>query len=133
MVLDTAPETAFDDLTRLAASLMRVPVALVSLVDTQRQWFKSRVGLQALQTPREVSFCAHAIQQPRQLFVAPDTLIDDRFRDNPLVTGEPRIRFYAGAPLLLSDGHAVGTPCAIDTVPRQPGERELDDLRFLAG
>lgn len=132
MVLDTAPETAFDDLTRLAATLLHVPIALVSLVDGQRQWFKSRVGMQALQTPREMSFCAHAIQQPDRLFVVPDTAVDDRFRHNPLVTGAPGIRFYAGAPLLLSDGHAVGTLCAIDTVPRQPGARELDDLHFLA-
>src|SRR5215469_18109412 len=104
-ILDTFPEQEFDDLARLAALICGTPIALVSFVDANRQWFKARVGLEAPETPRNVSFCAHAIAKA-ELLVIPDALKDERFRSNPLVTGEPHVRFYAGAPLVAQDGHA---------------------------
>ena len=116
-LLDTAPEPAFDDIARLAAHLCGAPIALVSLVETDRQWFKARVGLDVCQTGRDVSFCAHALGR-RGLFVVPDARMDPLFADNPLVTGEPHIRFYAGAPLITPEGHALGALCVIDRVPR---------------
>lgn len=130
-VLDTAPESAFDDLTLLAAQICDVPIALVSLVDADRQWLKSSVGLEAAETSRDVSFCAHAIHQS-ELFVVRDAREDERFATNPLVTGEPSIRFYAGAPLLTSAGHAIGTLCAIDRVPRELSGQQQEALRALA-
>ncbi|MEM1185417.1 MAG: ATP-binding protein [Planctomycetota bacterium] len=130
-VLDTDPESAFDDLTRLAARLLDVPIALVSLVDSDRQWFKSRVGLDAQQTPRSQAFCAYVVHAGEPL-VIPDATLDARVSDNPLVVDDPRIRFYAGYPLLLSSGEALGTLCAIDFVPRTPTQQQLDDLCSLA-
>jgi GAF domain-containing protein len=132
-LLDTDAEAAYDELTRLAASLFKAPIALVSLIDTDRQWFKSRVGLQASETPREHAFCAHAIQDPEQVMVVEDATRDARFAANPLVTGAPNIRFYAGAPLLSSSGHALGTLCVIDSEARQADPQKLETLRFLAG
>lgn len=117
-VLDTPAEPLLDDLTRLASQICQTPVALVSLVDSERQWFKSRVGLQAQQTPRDLAFCAHAILQPDQVFEVPDASLDSRFADNPLVTGEPHVRFYAGTPLTSVNHHAIGTLCVIDHVAR---------------
>jgi len=116
-VLDTFPEERFDRFTRLAARLFDVPIALVSLVDQDRQWFKSRQGLEASETSRKISFCGHAILKEGPL-VVPDSLRDGRFADNPLVLGEPGIRFYAGQPVHASDGSRVGTLCIIDNQPR---------------
>lgn len=130
-VLDTPPEERFDRVTRLAAALFRVPVALVSLVDLNRQWFKSKVGMDFEESPRDTSFCAHAVAA-RSLLVIPDALADDRFRDNPIVTGAPRVRFYAGTPLHLSDGHIVGTLCILDYRPRDFSAAERGLLADLA-
>ena len=133
-ILDTAPDPRFDRIARLAASLLDCPVALVSLVDERRQWFKARVGLDATETPREDAFCAHAILGDG-LMVVPDATADQRFADNPLVTGEPNIRFYAGAPLWVAEGMAVGTLCVIDRKPLvldEAGRRCLVDLAALA-
>lgn len=130
-ILDTPGETSLDRITRLVARMLDVPIALVSLVDENRQWFKSRIGLDAMQTPRELAFCAHAILQTTPL-VVPDAAADERFRDNLLVTGAPHIRFYAGVPIRTSKGFAVGTLCAIDERPRQMTEEELSILRDLA-
>ncbi|WP_161595920.1 ATP-binding protein [Flavisphingopyxis soli] len=116
-VLDTAPEQAFDDIARLAARLCGTPSAFVSLVDRDRQWFKARVGVDPSETPRNIAFCDHAIRGDAVMIV-PDTARDPRFADNPLVTGDPFVRFYAGAPIIDSDGHALGTVCVIDTQPR---------------
>jgi anti-sigma regulatory factor (Ser/Thr protein kinase) len=116
-ILDTDPEQAFDDLALLASQICGTPIALISLVDENRQWFKSHVGLEAKETSRSVSICAHAIQQ-RDLFIVPDAQEDPRYRDNALVRDEPRIRFYAGAPLMTRDGDALGTLCVIDRRPR---------------
>ncbi len=120
-ILDTPPEERFDRLTRLAKQLFDVPIAIVSLVDSDRQWFKSIQGLDASETSREVSFCGHAILQSK-LFIVEDAAGDPRFADNPLVTGAPDIRFYAGCPLTDANGYALGTLCLIDTEPRSLSE-----------
>lgn len=131
LVLDTPPEERFDSLTAYAAATFQVPIALVSLVDVNRQWFKSRCGLGAQETARDISFCGHAIGQP-DLFVIEDALRDERFADNPLVIGEPYIRFYAGAPLRLQDGTQPGTFCLIDRKRRRLDDWERQHLRDLA-
>lgn len=130
-ILDTGPEKAFDRITRIVAETIGVPIALVSLIDTDRQWFKSRYGLDAEQTPRDVAFCAHAILGD-QVFVIEDAHLDERFADNPLVTGDPSVRFYAGAPLITPDGHKLGTLCAIDRVPRKISNEHLQLIEDLA-
>ena len=130
-VLDTPPEWRFDDLAELAATCCETPIALVSLVDGTRQWFKARVGLDATETPREISFCGHVVHEASPLVVG-DTLEDERFADNPLVLGGPRIRFYAGEPVVV-DGEVMGTLCVIDTRPRALSELQGHQLRRLAG
>lgn len=130
-VLDTVPEAVFDDLVELASAVCDAPIALISLVDESRQWFKAKVGLSTNETSRDVSFCAHAIMQPG-LFIVPDATKDPRFADNPLVIAEPRIRFYAGAPLVTPDGHALGTLCVLDQRPRELSEAQRKALQVLA-
>ena len=133
-ILDTEPEQSFDDLTFLASQICGTPVALITLLDEERQWFKSRLGTSATETARSIAFCAHTIQEDA-LFVVPDTLADDRFRENPLVVGEPWVRFYAGAPLVTRDGQALGSLCVLDRVPRtltREQQTALDSLRRQA-
>lgn len=131
-VLDTIAEQAYDDLTRLASAICKTPISLISLIDSNRQWFKSKVGLNATDTPREHAICSHAIQTPHELFIVNDARADARFADFPAVTGEPNVRFYAGAPLVTSGGHAIGTVCVIDTVPRTLDAEARECLRALA-
>ena len=130
-LLDTPPEEVFDRITRIVARVLDVPIALVSLVDTDRQWFKSRVGLDAIETPRELAFCAHAIVQTSPMIV-PDATLDERFADNALVTSNPNIRFYAGVPLRSVSGLSIGTLCAIDSKPRKLNADEINILIDLA-
>jgi GAF domain-containing protein len=130
-ILDTQPESGFDDLAALAAHLFGVPMAFVSLVDSERQWFKAKVGLDVCETSRDVAFCAHAIVQDAPL-VVPDALRDPRFVDNALVTGAPHLRFYVGAPLRAGSGSALGTLCVADTVPHPVSAQAVKMLEKLA-
>jgi len=130
-VLDTIPERVFDDLTELAAKICEAPIALITLIDEKRQWFKSKVGVSLQETSRDISFCDHAIRG-EGLFIVPDAAKDKRFAANPLVTSDPKIRFYAGAPLITPDGHALGTLCIIDKVPRELRPEQKQALVILA-
>lgn len=129
-ILDTEPEVAFDDLALLASHICETPMAAVSLIDKDRQWFKARVGLDVQETPRSISFCTHAIQQ-RGIFVIPDASKDERLRDNPQVIGDPHIRFYAGAPLIARNGQALGTLCVVDRNPRELSPAQAEALNAL--
>lgn len=133
LLLDTPPERRLDKIVEFASAEFSVPICLISLVDSNRQWFKARTGLAACETPRDISFCAHALGSDKLLLV-PDALLDPRFADNPLVLDAPHIRFYAGAPLACRDGLVIGTLCLIDTVPRtlDPVEQAIfESLRDL--
>jgi GAF domain-containing protein len=130
LILDTPPEERFDRIAAFAAAEFDVPIVLVTLLDTDRQWFKARIGLDACETGRDMSFCGHAILR-EEIMVVPDALDDPRFADNPLVTGAPFIRFYAGAPLQLASGERLGTLCLIDRRPRTLDALELGILSTL--
>ncbi|MDB6033283.1 MAG: multi-sensor hybrid histidine kinase [Verrucomicrobiales bacterium] len=129
-ILDTPPEDDFDNLATLAAQICGTPIALVTIIDCNRQWFKSRVGLDISETSRDVAFCAHAIMQ-RKLFIVPDTLKDKRFANNPFVKSNPKIRFYAGMPLITPNNQALGTLCVLDRVPRILTDHQTQALKAL--
>lgn len=129
-VLDTDPEESFNDLVRLAAYICDTPIALITFIDEHRQWFKARFGLRQKETHRDLSFCAHAILQDGPLIV-PDALQDERFKTNPYVTSEPRIRFYAGSPLVSPEGFKIGTLCVIDSRPKELNPKQIAALKML--
>ena len=131
-ILDTPPEDTFDDLVRIASAICGMPMASISLIDRDRQWFKARLGLTSVESARDSAFCAHAILDPDRVMVVPDALEDIRFHDNPLVQGEPHIRFYAGAPLVDAEGLALGTLCVLDHQPRQLSAHQQDALDALS-
>ena len=131
-ILDSLTEKDYEDITTLASIICEVPIALISLVDKDRQWFKSHHGLNADETHRQHSFCSHAITNPDEAFIIPDSRLDDRFKNNPLVTGNPNIVFYAGIPLLSNSGYGLGTFCIIDVKPRKLTETQLNALNILA-
>lgn len=130
-ILDTLPESDYDDITKIASEICNVPITLISLIDDDRQWFKSKIGLSANETSRDISFCGHAILDPSTPLIVEDARNDIRFTDNPLVTSSPNIAFYAGIPLVNHDGYALGTLCAIDNHPRQLNDNQIESLKAL--
>ena len=131
-ILDTLSETEFDNLTFLAAQICDTPISLVTFIDNDRQWFKSRIGLDVFQTPRDYAFCTHAINKPNDVFIVPDSREDERFFDNPVVIGEPNVVFYAGVPLVTEKGLPLGTLCVIDQIPRELTPNQIISLKALA-
>jgi len=131
-ILDTLPEQGFDDLTALAAYICKTPIALISLIDSDRQWIKSKVGLKVREIPRDWAFCSYTILQPQKILIVNNAIKDDRFANNPLVKNNPKIRFYAGVPLVTANGFAVGTLCVIDMIERQLNDQQLDALHRLS-
>src|SRR6266700_2394813 len=131
-ILDTLPEKDFDDITRIASEICQTPIALVTLIDKKRQWFKSNLGLNVSETPVEYSFCAHAIAKPDEIMIVHNSLQDERFKDNPLALGDPYVIFYAGVPLVNPAGTALGTLCVIDNQARHLSEKQVDSLKALA-
>src|SRR5262249_51636399 len=130
-ILDTEPEQEFNDLTLLASHICRAHVAMITFIDEHRQWFKAKVGSAVSETPRDVAFCAHTILQ-HDVMIVPDATADRRFSDNPFVVNDPKIRFYAGAPLIAPDGQSLGTLCVVDLVPRELTESQVAALEALA-
>lgn len=131
-ILDTLPEEDYDNITKIAAQICETPIALVSLVDSKRQWFKSRYGVDATETPKEYAFCAHAINKPLEPFIINDARIDERFHDNPLVVDQPNVIFYAGIPLTDGESSSVGTLCVIDHQPKSLSESQVETLKVLS-
>lgn len=131
-ILDTPPEALYEEIAKLAAHVCGVPVSAISLIDEDRQWFKAIFGMDAEESPRDDAFCAHTILED-DVMVVEDATTDRRFADNPFVLSDPRIRFYAGAPLVTSEGHALGALCVIDTQPRQLSPEQVDALRGCSG
>jgi GAF domain-containing protein len=131
-ILDSLPEEVYDDITRIASEIMGTPIALLNLVDKDRQWTKSNYGLDVTNTPRELSFCPHAILNPYDVMIVEDARYDERFHDNPLTTGAPKVIFYAGVPIVNEDGFAMGALCVIDSRPRTMPENKLMALQALA-
>lgn len=131
-ILDTISEKEYEDITTLASIICDAPIALISLIDSDKQWFKSHKGLNVSETPREFSFCSHALQTDNEHFIVPDSRIDDRFKNNPMVTGDPNIVFYAGIPLVSKNGFGLGTVCVIDTKPKELTEKQINALKILS-
>ena len=131
-ILDTLPEQEFEDITKIASEICQTPISLITLIDSDRQWFKSRVGINDSETHRNHAFCAHALNAPYDILEVKDSREDKRFSENPLVTGDPNVIFYAGVPLVNSDGYALGTICVIDMKPRELNEMQLNSLRALS-
>lgn len=131
-ILDTLPEEDYDNLTAIASQICETHISLVSLIDSKRQWFKSNHGLSVSETPKEYAFCAHAIQNPKDVFIIEDARNDKRFSENPLVTGDPYVIFYAGVPLINQKGFALGTLCVIDKEPKKLSQAQINSLKSLA-